>query len=32
MDWDDYRTTFDAEATPWDVALRATLDWWQHEI
>lgn len=32
MDWTDYRTTFDAEATPWDMALRATLDWWQQEI
>lgn len=30
MDWNDYRTTFDAEAADWDVALHATIDWW-HE-
>lgn len=32
MDWHDYRTTFDTEPTEWDVALNATLNWWQHEI
>ncbi len=29
MDSDDYRTTFDAEPTDWDLALGATLAWWQ---
>lgn len=28
MDWSDYRSTFHEEATPWEDALRATLDWW----